>query len=108
MLHDKGQRSLGREEKGKHCGHRQQLPAPKTPLEKCKVMALLREKGLRALPKSQGFIIHKSPAPWVINRVLHGQPPQRAADDTCPAAIAAPPQGSRAEAGAPPVPSARD
>lgn len=44
MLHDKGQPSLGREEKGKHCGHRQQLPATTTPLEKCKVMALLREK----------------------------------------------------------------
>lgn len=63
MLHDKGQRSLGREEKDEHCGHRQQLPAPKTPLEKCKVIALLGKKGLRASPKSQGFIAHKSPPP---------------------------------------------
>ena len=44
MPHDKGQPSLGREEKGKHCAHSQQLPETKTPLEKCKVMALLRKK----------------------------------------------------------------
>lgn len=67
-----------------------------------------QRKGLRARPKSQGFITHKSPALWDINRVLHGWVPQRAADDTCPPAIAAPPQGTGAEAGALPVPSARD
>ena len=44
MLHDKGQPSLGRQEKGKHCGHRQQLRVTKTPLEKCKVMELLRKE----------------------------------------------------------------
>lgn len=60
MLHDKGQPSLGREEKGKHCGQRQQLAVTTAPLEKCKVMVLLREKAWEPSLNPRAFSLTKA------------------------------------------------
>lgn len=60
MLHDKGQPGLGREEKGNHCGHRQQLPATKTPLEKCKAMGLLRKKAREPCLNPRALLLTKA------------------------------------------------